>query len=276
MNFTFGIITGGSSNHRESNFWGDAHSTGNCNDIGLRIRSIIDTIDDQNIPNYEVIVVGGDNYYEDLKSVKHIEFDEDMKWAWITKKKNLITYNANYENVVYMHDYISLDKNWYSGYLKYGNDWDVCLNVINNIEGHRWLDLLLIHDSGYHVIAPYDYIESHRKGIYVSGAYWIAKRDFMIKFPLNESLSWGDGEDIEWSERWMFDNEYKFNMNVLSSCRVCKENKIYSAPHLFRSGAEAGFGTKDVNEMIKWYGRDASSIPDSCNPPWLIDDIERN
>ena len=33
-----------------------------------------------------------------------------------SKKKNIITQNAKYENIVYMHDYIVLDNNWYKGY----------------------------------------------------------------------------------------------------------------------------------------------------------------
>jgi hypothetical protein len=276
MDFTFGIITGGGSNHRESKFWGDSHTLGDPDDVGLRINHIIGTIEDQNIPNYEVVVVGGDNYYEDSENINYIPFDENIKWAWITKKKNLITSNAKYENVVYMHDYIALEENWYDGYLDYGDDWDVCMNVINNIEGYRWLDLLLRHESGYHVMAPYDYIESHRDELYVSGAYWVSKKKFMEEFPLNEELSWGTppGEDIEWTDRWISNHNYKFKMNTISSSRVCKEHKLYSAPHLFRSGAEKGFKTKDVNKMLQWYGSDKTPAPDAYNPPWLFDDME--
>ena len=31
-----------------------------------------------------------------------------------------------------MHDYYILEDNWYSGFLKFGNDWDISMNVIEN------------------------------------------------------------------------------------------------------------------------------------------------
>ena len=124
MNFTFGIITGGTFNHRESL---------SENGISNRIQDIISSIEAQNIPQYEIIIVGGNNDYQKFKNVNHISFDETHKEKWITKKKNLITQNATYDNLVIMHDYIKLELGWYEGFLKFGNDWDVCMNIVNNI-----------------------------------------------------------------------------------------------------------------------------------------------
>ena len=47
--------------------------------------------------------------------------------------------------------------------------------------------------------------------MYVSGAYWVATKEFMMKHPLNERLSWGEGEDVEWSYRARRDWNYKMN-----------------------------------------------------------------
>ena len=82
MNFTFGIIT-------ELGVW----------------DGVIESIVSQNIPNYEIIVVGGKS---PSSNVKHIPFDETYKKDWITRKKNIITSEARYTNIVYMHDYYSL------------------------------------------------------------------------------------------------------------------------------------------------------------------------
>jgi hypothetical protein len=244
-------------------------------EVGLRINHIIDTIEMQLIPIYEIIVVGGHNHYETRYNVKHISFDESQKWGWITRKKNLVTQNATFDRIVFMHDYIALEDNWYGGFLKYGDDWDICMNIVNNISGGRWVDWLLVHSSGYHVLPPYDH--SNRESMYVSGAYWVAKKSFMEQFPLNEGLHWGAGEDMEWSARWMPNHNFKFKMNILSSVRCCKENKVYSVLFLNRSEAESAFNTKNVNEMIKWY-----IWPDGTNglngfstnngKPWLVDD----
>ena len=37
------------------------------------------------------------------------------------QEKNLITPNATYENIVFMHDYLILDEKWYEGYLDFGH-----------------------------------------------------------------------------------------------------------------------------------------------------------
>jgi hypothetical protein len=68
MDFTFGIITGGNSDDN--------------------IQIMVDSIRGQEIPNYEIIIVGKTNIKgEDITS---IPFDETIKNIWHTKKKNLI------------------------------------------------------------------------------------------------------------------------------------------------------------------------------------------
>ena len=121
MNFTFGIIT----NNNITNLY-----------------KIIDSIELQNIPNYEIIIVGV-NINLNKKNCTCIQFDESIYPGWIARKKNIITQNAKYENIVYMHDYIILDKNWYNGFLKYGNNFDVVINPIQKINGSRFRDWIL-------------------------------------------------------------------------------------------------------------------------------------
>ena len=115
MNFTFGIITNGLNN--------------------VYLSRILSDIKSLNIPNYEIIIVGGSSKFD---NVKHIDFDESQKKLWITRKKNLITENAIYENIVYTHDYITFDSNWYNEFLKFGNDFSICMNRINNFDGTRY------------------------------------------------------------------------------------------------------------------------------------------
>jgi acyl-coenzyme A synthetase/AMP-(fatty) acid ligase len=56
--------------------------------------------------------VGGNNDFNG-NDIVHIPFDETQKPMWITKKKNLITQNSKYENLVFLHDYIILNNGWY-------------------------------------------------------------------------------------------------------------------------------------------------------------------
>jgi hypothetical protein len=164
---------------------------------------IIDTIKKQQIPNnlYEIIIVGNCDII-DIENTTVIPFDESVKHMWITKKKNTITNNAKFENIVYLHDYIALCNGWYNGFLNFGFDWDICMNPISNLDGgSRILDWMGLPDDNIYgnVVLPYHYKGS--SGMYIPGYYWIAKKNIMLEFPLNENYLWGEGEDIEWSKR---------------------------------------------------------------------------
>ena len=192
MRFTFGIVTVGSP----------------------RVPTIIKSIKD-NVPNPEIIVVGG----EAISGVKHIPFNEKTKPAWITLKKNIITREATNEHVVYLHDYIVITEGWYEGFLKFGSDWDVCMNVITNQDGTRYRDWVT-WDGPEGQLRLVDYSYTKTQHMYVSGAYWVAKKSFMTENPLDERRSWGQGEDVEWSKRVR--NDWKYAMNPHSEVKMLK------------------------------------------------------
>ena len=118
MNFTFGIVTSGNDDNS--------------------VQLVINSIEQLNIPEYEVIVVGNSGVSRDRTTI--IPFNENERPAWITKKKNLITQHAKYENIVYSHDYIVYCPDWYQGWLQYGDDYKVCMNRILNADGTRYRD----------------------------------------------------------------------------------------------------------------------------------------
>ena len=229
LDFTFGIVTGGNKNARE-----------NIDDqaVSSRIVRIINRILAQNIPNFEIIVVGGANNYVEFDSVRHFEFKESRRAiardghrftfkrrAYITRKKNIITKNAKYENIVFMHDYYSLDPTWYEKMVLFGNSFDIQMNSITDIKGDRYHDWELIDLPGLNMesLLPYE-VHDLNKFQYISGGYWVAKKSVMERFPLNEALSWGEGEDVEWSER--VKKEFKFVMNSQSKVHLLKERFV--------------------------------------------------
>jgi hypothetical protein len=46
----------------------------------------------------------------------------------------------------------------------------------------------------------------------------------MIEFPLNENLSWGEAEDVEWSKKIRL--KYNFSMNTKSVVKFKKQKQI--------------------------------------------------
>lgn len=207
MDFTFGIITNGKYINR--------------------INEIINSIEMQNIPNYEIIVVGGGEIKRN--NVIHIKFDETIP-MWITRKKNIITSIAKYDNIVYMHDYIVICDGWYRGFLQYGDNFNVCMNKIINNDGTRYRDWTLWADDvkqlgvpNREYLLPYN-ITSLSKYMYFSGAYWVVKKNVMQEFPLDERRLWGQGEDVVWSK--LIRQKYDFSINSLSSVKLLKQKDV--------------------------------------------------
>lgn len=176
--------------------------------------------------NYEIIVVGGPKNYNGDSDFKHIEFDDTPR---IALKKNLITENSTKENIVFLHDYFAFDSEWYNGFLQFGNHWDICMNMLINTDGTRFRDWLAwdapenqVGPNKIGLLAPYSYDKF--KYMYISGAYWIAKKELMEKEPLNKWFHWGECEDLEWSKR-VLRKGYKYKMNTLSVVNVIKPHK---------------------------------------------------
>ena len=75
MDFTFGIVT-------------------SQDDVLNTLAPIINSIRDLNIPNYEIIIIGGNNDHQS-DNLTIYSFEENPNGGWITKKKNLITKYAS-------------------------------------------------------------------------------------------------------------------------------------------------------------------------------------
>lgn len=208
MKFSFGIITDGNNDDRVNNF--------------------ISTVEKQNIKDYEIIVVGPNIY--NRKNTISLIFDDSYKKNWITKKKNLITSLAKYDNIVYTHDYFELCDDWYEGQVKAGENFDVRMDKIVNIDESRFRDWMIWpHNDnevdnfiGTDCLIPYD-IAHLSNLMYISGAYFISKKKIMEEFPLDEDLVWGEGEDVAWSKQVR--KKYKFSMNTNSTVKVIKYGK---------------------------------------------------
>jgi hypothetical protein len=210
---------------------------GICFGSTINLKSVLDSIvnqDGMSKDDFEIIIVGKstDELIAILKPYANggtrillADFDENVRPGWITRKKNIITQLASYDNICYMHDYVALCVGWYRGFVSFGGEWDVCMNCIRTIEGKRFRDWILSTAWwGGPEFYPYD-DASRTKEMYISGTYWCAKKKFMTENPLDERRCWGQGEDVEWSFRCR--DKWNYKMNKKSSVRFLKE-KTYN------------------------------------------------
>ena len=245
--FTFGIIT--NSKHHGST------------DQSERLSAMIKSIQQQQIPQYEIIIVG--DYKTNEPFCKCIEFDETVKPAWITKKKNVIAQEAKYDNIVYLHDYIYLTNNWYRGWQEFGLDnWDIAMNIIINNDDTRFRDWFVFKydgNTGPHgiwqnnlpqikdcLISPYipNYEYNKTEYMSISGSYWVVKKYVMLNEPLNEKLVWGQPEDIEWALRVL--PKYKYVMNTHSAVKL-----LHNKDRVYRPLNEYFVSQEYIKEFIK-------------------------
>jgi hypothetical protein len=212
--FTFGIVTDGSP------------------EAVLRLERILGSIEAQGMRSYEVLIVGN---VEGLarRHTRVLRFDESVKPGWITRKKNLITEQARFEHVVYCHDYLELEAGWYAGWRDFP-DFDACMNPLVNVDGTRYRDWSLFYDPSSQAARDYAGMErlenllpygetSLSKLMYFSGAYWVARRSVMRELPLDERLTWGQGEDVIWSHQ--FRARHSFAINAASRVRLFGKKK---------------------------------------------------
>lgn len=196
------------------------------------LNQIIKSIRRQRIAeeDYEIIIIGN-NSEEKGSDITTYSFNENLKPGWITKKKNMITEKAKFDNIVYMHDYICLAADWYQGQLQAGENFSIRVDKIINNDRSRFRDWCLwAHNDNFMdgllghtgLLLPYEF-KNLTKFMYISGSYRIAKKSVMQQFPLNEDLVWGQGEDVEWSKRVR--EIYNFDMNDKSIVYILKPGK---------------------------------------------------
>ena len=207
MEFTFGIITAGGQD--------------------TYIQKIVESIRAESIPKYEIIIVGDTVVRGD--DITNIPFDESVKAGWITRKKNMITSRAKYENVVLLHDYVALQRGWYEGFLKFGNDYDICVNRITDTFGRRFRDMPFFDsfhnlNLGFGNLLPYTYKLPDRlnKLLYISGSYYVIKKHIAEKYPLDESLCHNMGEDVILCQT-LASNNILMKMNPHSTVKLLKD-----------------------------------------------------
>lgn len=199
-------------------------------DCDNSINLCIDSIEQLSIPNYDVIIVGGETSTINRKNTSHIPFIETSDVTELNRKKNAGSRYSQKEVLVVMHDYHVFDSDWYIEFERFGTDWDICVQqVITNKangskRGNGWRVLPI---PGYPELSecmtiPWD-IDHFIPYMEIQGAYWVIKREKMLEEPLNDTLRSCEFEEKDWSRRVVpgFEGNTKgFKIVANPSCKV--------------------------------------------------------
>ena len=174
------------------------------------LRNTVKSITDLELESFEIIIVGISEFPD--PSVRCVAFDDGVRAGWITRKKNLAVSLSKGEIVVILHDYMKVNQDWTRSNLEAFIDstWDVAMCRITDLDGKRFRDWTLWAANSVGIswwfirtsknMVPYN-IKNLTRFMYVSGSVMIARREFMLNNPLEETLAWGQMEDVEWSLR---------------------------------------------------------------------------
>jgi hypothetical protein len=206
------------------------------------LHKLINSIETElNNSPYEIIIVGPKNLVyksNDPNCIKHIIYKE-LNWSpgWITYKKNLGVKSSSYDKIVVCHDYLIFLPGWKNGYDKFGENFNICTNIIINNDGSRFRDWITwdYPDVGAGLL-PY-HAECTEYQI-IGGTYFVVKRNFYLENLLDEKLRWGEGEDVEWSKKIRQKTKFKFNpYSTIQSSKQKKaqtENWINATKKLYK------------------------------------------
>ena len=203
---SFGIVTGG-NNEKD-------------------LQKIVDSIVNLNIPEYEIIIVGGEKLdIPQTPFLRHIPFDESIKAStiaggvpgrWTTRKKNIAVRESQYEVCVVTHDYVSFHPDWYKEFEKFGTHWDICVHRSLNFLGARADEWRIGIYPGlpWACMVPYD-MKDLVQYMCIQGNYACVKREHLLKYPFDENRLWGQAEDVEWSKRIVPNSHVVMNPNCI-------------------------------------------------------------
>lgn len=186
--WSFGIVSNGSKNDR--------------------VISIINQIISFQIPEFEILICGpkpSENLPEVVKIIDDSELYFDVRIP-ISKKKNKIIDEANYNNLVIMHDRISFENDWYQKICEYGNHFDqLCMPILDedthSLRINDWMAIdndLTKFEKSKGVILNY---KEWSPFVYVDGGFMVIKKHIIAKPKLNPLLNWGEMEDVNLSQR---------------------------------------------------------------------------
>jgi len=217
--WTFGIITNGKRNKA--------------------MEEIIQSIHQQQIPNYEIIVCG--TYFNRREgNFRYINFTEHDERGWLTKKKNLIAEVAKHENLVIIHDRMVFQPGWHEGMKRWGNYFDAlsCITLFKFLNAQlRAFDWLahdpetikvppvrnpLLRAAGSRGVARSEmalHYDDWDRRVVMCGSMTIVKHSLWKLAPWDERLFWVNYDDVNISQR-ITDDGGTIRFNPYSRCET--------------------------------------------------------
>ena len=204
-----------------------------------RVTEIIINIENLKIPTYEILICGkyiNEKKHKNILILDDNEFYNDERIP-ISRKKNHIIKNANYNNLVLFHDRFYFPLDWFKKMRDYGNYFDgICPKILDvETKSKRvqdWISTSLNHLQ-HKKIFPAKNIMSYnewRPNWNLNGGHIMIKKNLIERVLFNPNLNWGECEDGDLCRRLDQDGfclTFYNDLTIYSSTLRLKQSKNY-------------------------------------------------
>ncbi|WNJ96497.1 hypothetical protein RND59_05205 [Vibrio ruber] len=180
----------------------------------------------------EILIVGPRNSKYDKYDVVYIDNIYSEEYAEISKKKNDILDVAANENILIAHDRFILGSDFFSGFDKYGYDFDF-LTVNQFYESGTIFPSFLTLGKRLAWSQVY-YFNDERiadDNTFINGGLFVVKKTSAREVKLNPILYWNQGEDVEFSSA-MLDHGICPRLNPFSTSITVGIDESYTSTFL--------------------------------------------
>ena len=225
-----------------------------------QLKSVVKAIHYQNIPQYEIILVGvppkeNNNIFNN--NCYSLDASESAKKGLLGDMRNRACETAGNENLVLLDDDMILSKDWYKNLLNYKQKFDILTSQVRLPDGTRFWDHCCFQSrtKGHSILEEYETDDN----LYMSGGQaWVMKQHVF------EKAKW-DGVNYDMT-----------NMTNLTDYAQGKHNEDTD---FSRKCLEAGFKISHCHQMIAFHddskytclGRVVRSRKDGKSYSWVKD-----
>lgn len=183
-NWSFGIITNGKKQDS--------------------VNKLINSIECQDIKNYEIIICGPKFSTDDKRivNIDDVHIDNEIRGP-ICHKKNRIIKKCKYENVAIFHDRYFLPNDWFLNMKEYGNFFELLSMPNIGPSGGRVNDYTFFPAKPFQKKFKFNPLRNYNfwsDNWYSQGGVIISKKRILLDNLLDENLYWGELEDVAFSQ----------------------------------------------------------------------------
>jgi hypothetical protein len=222
------------------------------------------------MPKYEILIAGILPKRMSIDGFKYFPMIDAARQGRLGEMRNKLCREAKFPNLIVSDDDMIFHKDFYTKLVENGDDYDVLCVRLLNPDGTRFWDWATYGGPAGHKLL--DYSEKNDPFRYVTGGLCVIKRNVARSVQWNDTLSFYQKEDIDFSRRLQ---QAGYEIKLCSDTTVLHNDNRYTqvGDHVARleevlneAVSLTGFFSKDTDGR-RWMSSDATIYISSSHFP---------